>query len=129
MKRLNTHGYFWEYAYVTRHTRNLELLKDLAAIRLDEDEVRFLVEELCVEHGLSKPKLRFNNRTDRGWYSYSGFIRLNPTPLAETMVHELAHHWVYTKLRDVPSDHGWDFTLRLDKLAESASTLIDELPS
>ena len=73
------------------------------------------------------PKLRHQNRTDRGWYEPwgGGSLLLGKAPLVIVVCHELAHHWVRTKLTDVDGDHRFDFTLRLDKLAEEAAAHLD----
>jgi len=114
---------FFESAYVTRHTEDLDRLQALFDVRLNQGQVESMYSDLCSGFGLSFPKMKWTARTDRGLYdSIDRSIRLRPEYIsAGIAVHELAHHWVEVKLGwgNVPN-HGWDFTMRLDKLAESA---------
>ena len=114
---------FWEFAYVTRHTEDLDRLQALHDIRLNQGQVESMYSDLCSGFGLSFPLLKWTGRSDRGEYdSVDQSIRLRPEYIsAELAVHELAHHWVEVKLGwENVSNHGWDFTTRLDKLASSA---------
>lgn len=112
---------FWEYQYVLKHSEKLPLLQQLHEVRLDQDQARRLVKTLCAKTGLTMPVLRFAGWTDRGNYEH-GVIRLRSADIpADLLVHELAHHWVFTKMTGKPdSVHGFDFTSRLDKLAVEA---------
>jgi hypothetical protein len=45
----------------------------------------------------------------------------------EVLIHELAHHWVKTKMVGVEDRaHGFDFAIRLEKLAVAAERMIEE---
>jgi len=120
---------FWEYEYVKRHTKDLDGLRTLSRIRVDRDRAEWLVWTLCEAVGLRRPRISFTGRSDRGFYEWGGRIIVRPSMIsAETLVHELAHHWINTKMLGVPSSsHGADFVLRLDKLAGRALSILDEI--
>src|SRR5690606_28634918 len=117
-----------EYKSVQRHSQDFERLKRLHRVRLDRQQATELVHLLCDEFGLRRPRLSFTGRTDRGWYWNDGTYRIvvrSSGISAEVLIHELAHHWVYTKISGADGSHGWDFTQRLDRLAEAT---FDHLP-
>lgn len=116
---------FWEYEGVQRKTRDLEALRELHSIRLSEPRARELIETLCYLFKLRIPKVRFTGWTDRGKYEYDGSIILRKSSIAaEVVCHELAHHWLWTKVVGPATSHGEDFTLRLDKLAAEALEVV-----
>lgn len=120
---------FWEYESVKRNTRDLEALQSLQRVRIDRERATWLVWTLSDEIGLRRPKLSFTGRSDRGFYKYSGTIIVRPSMISvETLIHELAHHWIYSKMTGVPSSaHGADFVLRLDKLADATFPILEEI--
>jgi hypothetical protein len=123
-------SYFHEYKGVKRWTTVPETLGRLYSIHLTPEEVIDLTIQLCDLHGLSVPDLRFTGTSPhRGWYDHAGFIRLpRGGTQAIWLAHELAHHYVWTKLiggREVPS-HGRDFTRLYDRLALSLESLLIE---
>ena len=117
---------FWEYAYVQKNTEDLERLKWLYDTRLTRTETAHLLGSLSLAHGFNPPAMRWTNRTDRGFYSFKGYIRLRPSYIsAEVAVHELAHHWTYLRCGE-DAHHNWDFVWRLDELAATAKSLLTD---
>jgi hypothetical protein len=111
---------FFEYDYVIRHTRDLNRLKWLFRTRATSREVNVLYVDLCEEFELPFPNVRFTRRTDRGLFEVDGSkISLRSSNISvELAIHELAHHWMNERIGWGNSpNHGWDFVMRLDKLA------------
>lgn len=120
---------FWEYEIVKRKTRDLDRLRDLHDIRLNQGQAGQLIDGLCAEFGLRRPRVSYTGRSDRGFYEWAGRIIVRPSEIsAECLCHELAHHWTWTKMTGAASsNHGEDFTRRLDRLAEKASGLLEKI--
>lgn len=118
---------FYEYAVVVRKTADLDRLERLYGWRVDQTRAELLVRELTRAYGLQMPKLSFTGWTERGHYwSYEHRIQVRKDDIGvEILIHELAHHWVYSKMTGRPSSpHGPDFVHRLDKLAETADSIL-----
>lgn len=115
---------FYEYAGVSKRSRDLDRLQRLHEVRLTSQEALALVENLAKRmKGLTVPEFRFTGRTDRGHYEFSGTIIIRPRHIsAEVLIHELAHHWNWNearRLRRKHVPHGVDFTDCLDRLARA----------
>jgi hypothetical protein len=126
--RRRDHSEFWEYKKVLRHTASPNRLRTLHDLRVTSATVLALADALVDGFGLSPVSFRFTGRTDSGVYEHWHAeiqIRKDHIPV-EVVVHEIAHHWVDTKLLAgrVDGDHGSDFTTRLDRLAEAATVIL-----
>lgn len=129
-----TEGVFWEHEPVLKATTQRAALEALDAIRLGPNTATALATFLTAGHGLAPVPMRFTGLDLTGLRAkYTGRIgfweiRVADWPRAETVAHEVAHHWVWMDvLRTrtpgrlaVPRGHGWDFTWRLDELAVDA---------
>ena len=118
------------YAGVRRRTVDLERLWRLFQIRVDREEATFLVRTLAETFDLTMPKLSFTGRSDgRGTYYHIGQrIVVHHHPRVEILCHELAHHWVETKMVGAPDAiHGCDFIHRADRLSAEAESIVTQL--
>lgn len=133
---------FDEYAYVKRHTRQLDKLQALHNVLLDEAGVRALVAALSDSTGLKPPSLLVykgkRTKAARAWgaeamqhgeYLY-GRIKISLPTSAHVVVHEMAHHgfhlrpWDYKPDAKGPTPHGAVFVDQLDMMARHAVNII-----
>lgn len=133
---------FDEYAYVKRHTRQLDKLQQLHNVLLDDAGVRALVAALADSTGLRPPTLYLykgkRTRAARAWgaeamqhgeYLY-GRIKISLPTSAHVVVHEMAHHAMYLRPADYqpgkrgPTPHGAEFVDKLDWLTRHAFDII-----
>lgn len=125
---------FWEYESVKRHTADEDRLRRLHDIRIDHEIADEFVIAACKRFGLTLPTMSYTGYTDRGWYypekhegnwpyfrTTSHVIVVRAYHLSVFILcHEFAHHWVNLRCEKADGPHGWDFTMRLDKMAAFA---------
>lgn len=114
---------WYEYPTVRRHSSDVARLKRLHDVRIDHAEADAFVITACAIFDLPLPFMAYTARTDRGMYfpHGDGIIRIRPYDISLAyLCHELAHHWVEQITGETDGHHGWDFTWRLDRLAELA---------
>ena len=101
-------GPFWEYEIVKRKTEDLSRLEALHDVRIDQERAEWLVWTLCEQVELRRPRLSFTGWTDRGFYEWGGRIIIRASLISvETLLHELAHHWIDVKMvGTIRSSHG-----------------------
>ena len=114
---------FWEYRVVLNKTADLDRLTRLDLEQLSQARATRLLDYLKTTFDLPDFQVSYTGWTDSGWYDEDEHrIQVRKDNIsAEVLVHELAHHWVYTKMEGEPSSpHGHDFVVRLDQLADVA---------
>lgn len=137
-----TNGRFWEPSTVAQYSEQWPVLEALDAIRVGPETTLALVDALCTLRGLPPVPVRFSGTDQSGqrakyWGRPDGFtlIRFAPWPRAESVAHELAHHWLWMDIlrnmrpgyrRRPAIRHGWDFTWRLDELGVAATGWLRE---
>lgn len=136
-----------EYVKVRRASEDVETLDWLYDVGVSHNQITMLVRHLSREVGIDPPKVRFYERrivSDSGLYRrYDQRISVARNTNAETVTHEVAHHYLHqdierysepgfkgqrrrVKDRRHLDPHGWDFTWRLDKLAKIAREYVTE---
>lgn len=117
-----------EYKLVEKRTKNLDRLKALHNMRLDQANACKLMEALARKFRWPVPAIRFTGRSDRGFYEWSGTLVIRSDFISTwVLVHELAHHWNYrvsARLKKKHVAHGEDFVDCMDRLAEEAERLL-----
>lgn len=125
-------GEFFEYASVKRHTEDLDRLIRLHEIRIDHEQADEFVLAACKEFDLVLPTMHYTARTDLGRYYPERWLQqewarhvivVRPYHLPVWLLcHEFAHHWTYLRCEGADGWHGFDFTVRLDRMAEFAES-------
>lgn len=129
---------FNEQKFTLKYVKDVDRLKRLHQVRLEQDRASLLVQELCGEFKLTMPKIRFTGYTDcaRYWdwrvltsgeYESQTIVIRQDYISTQILIHELTHHWIFTKMvgREDRS-HGYDFATRLEKLAVAAERMLEE---
>lgn len=123
-----------EYVKVKNGSRDPETLNWLYNQGLNQDETLALIKYLSRVTKVKRPTVVWQRKhhSESGNYTWGrDLIRVARFTNAETVVHEFAHHlhWTDVQTKGTRRDrydfatkhrqfwHGWDFTMRLDKLA------------